>query len=69
MHPSSNWRMANRLAGGDLDNVLRGYVTARLSGPQIVSALLDDYGIEASLPTAAKWVDAAQSAAGYEAAS
>lgn len=49
------YRMADRLAGGQLAEVLTEHVDAGRSFDQISRILFADYGIEASRPTLESW--------------
>ena len=50
------YRMANRLAGDDLDGELQRLVDQGLSAEAIASRLYADHGIEASRPTVVAWL-------------
>ena len=54
---SAHYRMADRLAGGRLDDVLLELVAEGVTPRTIASTLAEQYGIEASHPTVAKWID------------
>ena len=57
MHPDSrSWRMADRLAGGQLEAILRGHMRAGLSLAATGKRLYADHGIEVSVTTLSKWV-------------
>ena len=55
---SSKYRMADRLAGGALEDALAAMSAEKLSLSSISSRLFADYGIEVSPPTVALWVKA-----------
>lgn len=57
-YPSANWRMANRLAGGDLDAKLSRLRARGLSLDRIAGQLAADHGIEVTATTLAKWISA-----------
>jgi hypothetical protein len=61
---SPNWRMADRLAGGRLDQELRDLTDSGMSLRRICLSLYDRYGIEVTAPTVKAWLtDIGQEAA------
>jgi hypothetical protein len=53
---SPHYRMADRLAGGNLDAVLADYKRRGLSARQVCNRLYAEHGIEVTHPTAGKWL-------------
>lgn len=53
-----HYRMADRLAEGQLDAILSDYAKRGLSPRQVCNRLYADHGIEVTHPTAAKWMAA-----------
>lgn len=61
---SANYRMADRLAGGTLAELLRTWGREGLSHSAISSRLFAEFGIEATPPTVGAWLrDAADETA------
>lgn len=52
---SPNWRMANRLAGGDLDGIVETRRTGGQKWERISRDLLTEFGVEVSCVTLAAW--------------
>lgn len=53
---SANYRMADRLAGGNLAETLRKLAGEGLNNGAISRQLFADYGIEVSIPTVGAWL-------------
>lgn len=53
---SANYRMADRLAGGNLAETLRRLSDEGLNNGAISRQLFADYGIEVSIPTVGAWL-------------
>ena len=54
--PSANYRMADRLTGGHLAQILRDFDANGMNADAISRQLFADYGVEVSRPTVALWV-------------
>jgi hypothetical protein len=55
-HGSPNYRMANRLSGGELDHILTTCRDEGLSYNAISAQLFARFGIEVSAPTVGQWL-------------
>lgn len=65
---SSTYRMADRLAGGELAAIILGRRAEGISLDRIRTLLAVEHGIEVSRPTLANWLDELAPAADAEAA-
>ena len=54
---SPNWRMANRLAGGRLDEIVEAKLEANVKWERISRDLLAEYGADVSAVTLRSWYD------------
>jgi hypothetical protein len=58
---SSHYRMADRLAGGQLERILHGFTDAGLKPDAIAARLYADHGIEGTGVTISSWLTALSS--------
>lgn len=57
MPNTATWRMADRLTGGKLRELIAGYRAENLSPDQIAARLYAEYGVDVVGRTIRRWID------------